>query len=170
LVSACGVCSGLAVHTSFAAIGLSALLARSAAAFSLLRYAGAAYLIYLGIRALLNKETYAISREVRPTTGLGRVFFQGVASNVLNPKVALFFLAFLPQFVSPDVGSSVLQMFVLGAIFALLGLLFLGFVAYFSGTLGDGLGSRPGFANSLRWLTGNVLVGLGLRLALPERR
>jgi threonine/homoserine/homoserine lactone efflux protein len=171
LVSACGVCSGLAVHTSFAAIGLSALLARSAVAFSLVRYAGAAYLIYLGIRALLNKDTYAISREVRPTTGLGRVFFQGVASNVLNPKVALFFfLAFLPQFVSPDVGSSVLQMFVLGAIFALLGLLSLGFVAYFSGTLGDWLGSRPGFANSLRWLTGSVLAGLGLRLALPERR
>jgi threonine/homoserine/homoserine lactone efflux protein len=170
LVSACGVCSGLAVHTSFAAIGLSALLARSAVAFSLVRYAGAAYLIYLGIRALLNEESYAISREVRPTTGLGRVFFQGVASNVLNPKVALFFLAFLPQFVSPDVGSSVLQMFVLGVIFALLGLLFLGFVAYFSGTLGDWLGSRPSFANSLRWLTGNVLVGLGLRLALPERR
>ena len=93
-----------------------------------------------------------------------------MASNVLNPKVALFFLAFLPQFVSPDVGSAVLQMFVLGAIFALLGLLFLGFVAYFSGTLGDWLGSRPGSANALRWLTGSVLVGLGLRLALPERR
>jgi hypothetical protein len=94
LVSACGVCSGLAVHTSFAAIGLSALLARSAVAFSVVKYAGAAYLIYLGIKTLSSKEPLAISEEKRQTTGLGGAFLQGVVSNVLNPKVALFFLAF----------------------------------------------------------------------------
>lgn len=94
-----------------------------------------------------------------------------MASNVLNPKVALFFLAFLQQFVSPAAGSAVLQMFVLGAIFALLGLLFLSVVAYFSGSLGDWLGGRPDFTNAaLRWLAGGALVGLGLSLALPERR
>jgi threonine/homoserine/homoserine lactone efflux protein len=163
------VCSGLAVHNSFAAIGLSALLAQSAVAFSVVKYAGAAYLIYLGLKTHLSKETFTISRETR-TTGLGSIFFQGVASNVLNPKVALFFLAFLPQFVSPDAGSAVLQMFVLGAVFALLGLLFLTFVAYFSGSLGERLGSSPRFAKALRWFSGSVLVGLGLHLALPERR
>ena len=86
LVSACGVCSGLAVHTSFAAIGLSALLAQSAVAFSVVKYAGAAYLIYLGIKTLSSKERFAISGEMRQTRGLGSAFFQGVASNVLNPK------------------------------------------------------------------------------------
>ena len=135
LVSACGVCSGLAVHTSFAAIGLSALLAQSAVAFSVVKYAGAAYLIYLGIKTLSSKERFAISGEMRQTRGLGSAFFQGVASNVLNPKVALFFLAFLPQFVSPDAASAVVQMLFLGAVFAMLGLLFLTFVAYFSGSI-----------------------------------
>ena len=106
----------------------------------------------------------------RQTTGLGGAFFQGVASNVLNPKVALFFLAFLPQFVSPDAGSAVGQMLVLGAVFAMLGLLFLTLVAYFSGSLGERLGGSPRFASALRWLSGSILVGLGLRLALPERR
>jgi threonine/homoserine/homoserine lactone efflux protein len=170
LVSACGVCSGLAVHTSFAAIGLSALLARSAVAFSVVKYAGTAYLIYLGIKTLSSKEPLAISEEKRQTTGLGGAFLQGVVSNVLNPKVALFFLAFLPQFVSPDAGSAVGQMLVLGAVFAMLGLLFLTLVAYFSGSLGERLGGSPRFASALRWLSGSILVGLGLRLALPERR
>ena len=146
LVSAWGVCVGMLVHTSFAAAGVSALLAQSVVAFQAMKYAGAAYLLYLGVRTLLDKRGLGATPQGKPTMGLTKTFLQGVASNVLNPKVALFFLAFLPQFVSPDVGSSVLQMFVLGAIFALLGLLFLGFVAYFSGTLGDWLGSRPGFA------------------------
>ena len=170
LVSACGVCSGLAVHTSFAAIGLSALLARSAVAFSAVKYAGAAYLIYLGVKTLLSEEGFAFSGETRPTKGLAGVFFQGVASNVLNPKVALFFLAFLPQFVSPHAGSAVVQMLILGAVFALLGLLCLTLVAHFSGSLGERLGGSPRFARALRWFSGSILVGLGLRLALPERR
>ena len=170
LVSACGVCSGLAVHTSFAAIGLSALLAQSAATFSVVKYAGAAYLIYLGVKTLLSEESFAFSGETRPTKGLAGVFFQGVASNVLNPKVALFFLAFLPQFVSPHAGSAVVQMLILGAVFALLGLLCLTLVAHFSGSLGERLGGSPRFARALRWFSGSVLVGLGLRLALPEHR
>ena len=170
LVSTCGVCSGLAVHTSFAAIGLSALLAQSAVAFSVVKYAGAAYLIYLGLKTFLSKKSLALCAETRPTKGLGSVFLQGVASNVLNPKVALFFLAFLPQFVSQDARSAVLQMLALGVVFALLGLLSLTLVAYFSGSLGERLEGSPRFASALRWFSGSVLFGLGLRLALPERR
>ena len=169
LFSAWGVCCGLAVHTTFAAVGLSALLARSALAFSVVKYAGAAYLIYLGLKTLLRRESVVSPEGARPA-GLRMIFVQGVASNVLNPKVALFFLAFLPQFVSADTGSPVLQMLALGAVFALLGLLFLSGIALFSGTLGGWIGERSGFASVLRWLTGSVLVGLGLRLALPERR
>ncbi len=171
LVSACGVCSGLVVHTSFAAIGLSALLARSAVAFSVVKYAGAAYLIYLGIKALLSRESLVATGEAAPVASrLRGDFWQGVASNVLNPKVALFFLAFLPQFVGAGAGNAAVQMLVLGSIFALLGLVFLSFVAFFSGALGDWIGGRPNVAVALRWLTGSVLIGLGLRLALPERR
>ncbi len=169
LVSAWGVCVGLVVHTTFAAVGLSALLARSAVAFSVVKYAGAAYLIYLGIKALLGKESFAISGEVAPLR-LRSVFLQGVASNVLNPKVALFFLSFLPQFVNSESGSATTQFFALGSLFVLLTLILTGFIAYFSGSLGDRLRDKPGFANALRWLTGGVLVGLGVRLALSERR
>lgn len=92
-----------------------------------------------------------------------------MASNVLNPKVALFFLAFLPQFVNPAAGSVVSQMLLLGGVLALLGLLFLSVIAYFSGSLGDCIGSRRGFSNALRWFTGSILVGLGLRLAFSKR-
>ncbi len=169
LVSAWGVCAGLVVHTTFAAIGLSALLARSAVAFSVVKYAGAAYLIYLGIKALLDKESFAVSEEVAPL-GLRSVFLQGVASNVLNPKVALFFLSFLPQFVSSESGSAATQFFALGSLFVLLTLILTGFIACFSGSLGDWLRDKPGVANALRWLTGSVLVGLGVRLALSDRR
>ena len=165
--SAWGVCCGLLVHTAFAAIGLSALLARSAVAFSMVKYAGAAYLIYLGIKTLLSKESFVASGEGTPATGR-RVFLQGVASNVLNPKVALFFLAFLPQFVNPASGSAA-QFSILGLLFGLLALVLTTLIAYFSGSLGDWLKDRPGFANKLRWLTGSVLVGLGVRLAFADR-
>lgn len=171
LISAWGVCSGLIVHTSFAAIGLSALLQRSAAAFQVVKYVGAAYLIYLGVRTLLDRENFAgIRGGSAAAKRLKVIFLQGIASNVLNPKVALFFLAFLPQFVEPAAGSGALQMLLLGAVFAVLATSIFSVIALFCGDLGERLLSRPGFANALRWFTGSVLVGLGLRLALPDRR
>lgn len=169
LVSAWGACSGLLVHTVLASVGLSALLQSSAAAFALVKYAGAVYLIYLGLKAFLSKENFSVPRESAPRLRLGRVFVQGVASNLLNPKIALFFLAFLPQFVSPASGNAALQMLVLGLVFTVLALLVFNVIAYFSGTLGTWLARKPAFAGGLRWLTGSVLVGLGLRLALPDR-
>ncbi len=169
LVSACGVSLGVVVHTTFATLGLSALLAQSAFAFSVVKYTGGAYLIYLGVRTLLSSESFTTWGEARPV-GLGAVFRQGVLSNVLNPKVALTFLAFLPQFVSPNAGSASIQMLILGLIFMALTLIFLCALAFFSGTLGDRLTSRPGLTVALRRLTGCIFVGLGLRLALPERR
>ena len=170
LVSAVGVCCGLVVHITFAAVGLSALLAQSVLAFSLVKYAGAAYLIYLGVKTLLSREGFAIPGGAAPALKLRSVFLQGVVSNVLNPKVALFFLAFLPQFVSPGAGAAAPQLLVLGLVFALLGLVFLCVLALCSGSLGDRLRTRPGLANALRWLAGSVLVGLGLRLAFSDRR
>lgn len=169
LVSAAGVSSGALVHTAFAAVGLSAILAQSALAFSVVKYLGAAYLIYLGIRTILDRQALAVPDRAGRAR-LRVVFRQGVLSNVLNPKVALFFLAFLPQFVDPAGGASALQMLALGAAFALMGLAVLCIMALFSGALGDFLKSRPSFANALRWLSGGVLVALGLRLAVPNAR
>jgi threonine/homoserine/homoserine lactone efflux protein len=169
LVSAVGVCSGVLVHTAFAAVGLSAILAQSAVAFSVLKYAGAAYLLYLGIRTILDREGFAAPGRAERAR-LVTVFRQGVLSNVLNPKVALFFLAFLPQFVDPQAGAAGLQMLAFGIAFTLMGLAVLSVVALFSGALGEWLRSRSSFAGALRWLTGSVLVGLGLRLAIPDRR
>jgi threonine/homoserine/homoserine lactone efflux protein len=169
LVSAAGESVGLVVHSAFAAIGLSALLQQSATAYSVVKYAGAAYLIHLGIKTLLGRESFAVTEETAPAR-LGSVFTQTVASNVLNAKVALFFLAFLPQFANPAAGGAVLQLLALGLTFALLTWAIFNVLGYFSGSLGNWLVSRPELADGLRWLTSGVLIGLGLRLALPDRR
>ncbi len=173
LISASGVGLGYVVHTVLAVAGLSALLQQSATAFLVVRYAGAAYLLYLGVRTLFERGGFASLRgregEGR-TDDLVRVFFQGTATSVLNPKGILFFLAFLPQFVSLGGGSVALQVSVLGSIFALLCLVVYGLVGYFSGSLGDVLVEKPRFAGALRWITGGILVALGLRLAIPEPR
>ena len=169
LVSAAGASLGLVVHSGFAAVGLSALLAQSAVAFSVVKYVGAAYLIYLGVRALLDRGGFAVQRGEGPIP-LRRVFTQAVASNVLNPKIAVFFLAYLPQFADPDTGGTALQLLALGLVFALLTLAIFSAIAVFSGTVGVWLRARPKFADGLGWLTGGVLILLGLRLALQERR
>ena len=169
LASAWGMCSGLLFHTTLAAVGLSAILARSAMAYSVIKYAGAAYLIYLGVRALLSKEEFALPGERALTVRLGSFFFRGLTMNLLNPKVTVFFLAFLPQFAGPATGGAALRLLALGLIFALLSVVVFSAIALFSGILGDRLSSNPRFATALQWLTGCVLVGLGARLALSER-
>ena len=169
LASAAGASLGLVVHTAFAAVGLSALLAQSAVAFSVVKYAGAAYLVYLGVKALLGKKGFEIGGGDDSGSGIRDILLQAFTTNVLNPKVALFFLAFLPQFVDPDVGSVPAQLLLLGLGFALLGLIFLCTLAYFSGIVGGRISSSPAYANALRRLTGCVLIGLGVRLALQDR-
>lgn len=170
LASAWGMCSGLLFHTTLAAVGLSAILARSAVAFSVVKYAGAAYLIYFGVRAILSKEEFVSPEEEAPTARLRSFFLRGLTMNLLNPKVAVFFLAFLPQFASPAMGGAVLRLLALGLLFALLSVLVFSAIALFSGVLGDRLSQSLRFANALRWLTGCVLVGLGVRLALFVRQ
>jgi len=170
LASAWGMCSGLLFHTTLAALGLSAILARSAVAFSVVKYAGAAYLTYLGVRALLSKEEFAPSSESMPTTNLPSYFLRGLTMNLLNPKVAVFFLAFMPQFAGPASDGAALRLLALGLIFTLLSVTVFSAVALFSGILGDRLSTSPSFVTALQWLTGCVLVGLGVRLALSGRQ
>lgn len=169
LVSATGASVGLVVHSAFAAIGLSALLQRSATVYSMVRYAGAAYLIYLCIKALLDRESFAVAGETAPAK-LGSVFLQAVISNVLNPKVVLFFLAFLPQFADLAAGGAAPLLLAFGLTFTLLTWIIFSVLCYFSGSLGNWLVSRPKLADRLRWLTGGVFIGLGRRLALPDQR
>ena len=171
LASAWGMCSGLLFHTTLAAVGLSAILARSAGALSLVKYIGAAYLVYLGIRALLSREEFSPSVEKIFTVKLRNFFLQGLTMNLLNPKVAVFFMAFLPQFVSPSVGTAegaALRLVALGLVFALLSVIIFSAIALFSGVVGDRLSRNPRFATALRWSTGFVLVGLGAPVILTR--
>lgn len=169
LLSALGVTLGILVHTTSATFGLAVLLQTSALAFLLVKYIGALYLIYLGFKALKDKSSFA-PLEAHKQAGLQTIFWQGTLSNVFNPKVALFFLAFLPQFVNQNSNQTTVQMLALGIIFALFGIMFLSLVGFFAGSIGNWLTQQRHIAGKLRWLTGSIFIGLGLRLALAERK
>ena len=169
MISAIGVTLGILVHTIFAACGLAIILRTSALAFFAVKFAGAGYLIYLGVKTFKEKSDFEFSKD-RPKDGIRKIFVQGILSNVLNPKIALFFLAFLPQFVNPEHGSASIQMVYLGLMFALFGIVFLILLGYFSGGVGLWFSNKQNFAEKLRWFTGSVLIALGLRLAFMERR
>lgn len=171
LASAFGVETGTLVHITAAAIGLSALIASSATAFTAVRYAGAVYLVYLGIRALRGGDEHDLQAPV-PATAARRAYFDGILVNVLNPKVALFFLAFLPQFVDRDHGDAATQIVVLGLLTASIGVLSdMGYVLA-AGALGGWLRARAGFARGRRYLAGGIYLGLAAvaTLAGGERR
>jgi len=168
VLSALGVAAGCFVHTLLVAFGLAGILARVPVAYEVVRYAGAAYLMYLGIRMLIAEP---VAGPRAPTIeSSGRIFLQGMVTNVLNPKVALFFLAFLPQFADPSRGALWWQFVLLGALFNLSGTLVNLIVALVASTtrrLAAG-GERAGLW--LRRLSAAVFVGLGARLALAGAR
>jgi threonine/homoserine/homoserine lactone efflux protein len=168
MLSALGVICGILVHTTAAAFGLTLILQTSAFAFLLVKYLGAIYLITLGVKAWQDKSTFSLQTST-PSMSFRRVFWQGVLSNVLNPKIAIFFLAFLPQFVDKASSQITLQMVTLGLTFACFGLCFLLVIGYSSGTLGSWLTSRPRYTQFLQRLAGGILIGLGVRLALTEQ-
>jgi threonine/homoserine/homoserine lactone efflux protein len=169
LASVCGIHVGSLLHVVAAALGLSALLVSSALAYDTVRYLGAAYLVWLGVQRLLARDEDAgpagAARE-----RLGRVFAQGVVVNVLNPKTALFFFAFLPQFVDAAAGSVPLQVTVLGATFVGLGLVTDGAYALLASTGAGLLRRRRRVARASRLVSGGVLVGLGVTTALAGSR
>ena len=163
LVSVLGVQTGALVHIAFATVGLSAILASSAVAFSVVKWLGAAYLVWLGLRRIFGREEEEDGVAVEPER-LSRVFSQGVIVNTLNPKTALFFLAFLPQFVDPSRGAAWVQILLLGATFVILALCSDGLYALLSGTAGGWLRRRikdAAFKRGQRYVSGGVLVALG---------
>jgi threonine/homoserine/homoserine lactone efflux protein len=172
LASVCGVHVGTLVHVAAAALGLSALLVSSATAYHTVRWLGAAYLIWLGVRRLLARDEDARPEaDRRPRRlGLRRIFAQGVVVNVLNPKTALFFFAFLPQFVDTARGSVPFQVLVFGVAFVLLGLLSDGAYALLASTGAGWLRRRPGVARASRLVSGGVLISLGVTTALAGSR
>jgi threonine/homoserine/homoserine lactone efflux protein len=169
LVSAAGVHAGTLVHVAAAAAGVSVILAASATLFSLVKYLGAAYLIYLGIRRLLDRAAVSAPGET-PAIPMRRAFVDGAVVNVLNPKTALFFLAFLPQFVDPARGAGGPQVLALGLVFVMLGLLTDGLYAVAAGSVRQWVRASPRFMDGQRWVTGGMYIGLGVLAAVSDNR
>jgi threonine/homoserine/homoserine lactone efflux protein len=169
LVSVLGIHLGTIVHIGAAVVGLSALVLSSALAFAIVKYVGAAYLVWIGIRTLLarEQEMAAAAPAVAPLRG---VFRDGFVVNLLNPKTAIFFLAFLPQFVDPGRGAPHAQILVLGLTFMALGIVSDGLLALAAGSAGDFLRRSQRFLRVQRWIAGTAFIGLGVTAALATRK
>jgi len=165
LVSVMGIVVGTLFHVAAATLGLSALLASSALTFQFVKYLGAAYLIYLGIRTL-RRDDSELLQAANDDRRLPHIFAQGVLVNLLNPKTALFFLAFLPQFVDPSRGHPSLQIFELGVLFALMGWCSDSVWALLAGTVADRFRSSFRLRRAQRNISGGALIALGLASAI----
>jgi threonine/homoserine/homoserine lactone efflux protein len=158
------------VHILAAVAGLSALIAQSALAFNIIKYAGAAYLIYLGLRSLLKKNKVFVAPGKVQSLPYKRIFWQGVLTNVLNPKVALFFLAFLPQFIDLHRGNTGLQILFLGTWFDVVGTIVNILVALLFGRLSGWLSRSSKFVQWQERITGMILIGIGIKVALESKK
>ena len=166
-VSVLSIETGNSVHVLAATLGLSAILLSSALAFTVVKYLGAAYLIYLGVRRLLTRnQEHEIASFQRQS--LRRIFSQGVLVAALNPKTALFFLAFLPQFVDPSSGSVTLQLLTLGGLFVLMAIVTDSMYALLASTAGGWLKGNRSFLRADRYIVGSVYIGLGVTAALAH--
>ncbi|MGO1246864.1 MAG: LysE family translocator [Oceanisphaera sp.] len=163
VISVFGVSAGILAHTTFAAIGLSAILASSALAFTAVKFIGAAYLIYLGVQTLRSTHTLSVSSDIVAQSRF-KIFFQGFLTNLLNPKIAIFFLAFLPQFVAPESGNSSSIFLLLGGIFVLGATLWCLLLVAFAASFTGAVRSNTGLSEAVVKVTGLMYIGLGLNL------
>ncbi|CAB3781144.1 Leucine efflux protein [Paraburkholderia caffeinitolerans] len=174
LVSALGISAGCCVHALACAFGLTALLAASATAFTVIKLVGACYLVYLGVRLIFAKQstpastTESAERGVAPRS-LRQLFLSGFWTNVLNPKVVLFFVSFFPQFVSVTSPHKVLAFLALGVVFVVMSTIWNSFVAWIAGSVTQRFSGKPGIKKWLDRTVGSAFVGLGLRLAAATR-
>lgn len=171
--AALGIGAGTMVHIFAAALGLSAVLSTSAAAFTVVKWVGAAYIVYMGIgmlRAKLRNEEPEAPAAASQPLAWRKIFFQGFLTNVLNPKVALFFLAFVPQFISVDSSSKPLAFIILGTIFNFNGMLYCHGLALFTAFASTRLKIKPLVSLWLNRTMGGLFLALGVRLALSEQR
>ena len=167
--AALGIGSGGMAHTLLGAFGLSAILATSAHAFTIVKFSGCGYLIYQGIMILYGASTGSGGAQSRlPSAGLGRIYRQGALTNILNPKVAVFFLAFLPQFISASSSNKPLSFIVLGLIFMTTGTIWCLIVAVFASTFGAQLRTSSVAAKRLQKINGILFILIGLKLATSK--
>ncbi|MBV2366488.1 LysE family translocator [Streptomonospora sp. NEAU-YY374] len=174
IVAALGVSAGLAVHTAAAALGLGALLEAFPAAFTAVRVLGAAYLVYLAFCAFRDAARPGTADTAAPAAGVrgrssARVFGQALLTNLANPKVIAFYLAFFPQFIHPEQGSVLAQFFLLGLMFIVVGLMVDGTAGVLAGRLGDTVRARPAVQRWLNGISGTVYAALAVRLASDTR-
>ncbi|MEP6615928.1 MAG: LysE family translocator [Ginsengibacter sp.] len=169
IVSAFGIFIGCLVHTAAAVLGLSFIIAKSAFLFTMIKFLGAAYLIFLGIKALISKSAIE-DVENLPRMDKMKLLRQGIITNVLNPKVAIFFLSFLPQFVDPFSSGLKLQLLILGIWFDVQGSLILVAVAYLLGKTTMLIKRNPFFWDLQQKITGVVLIGLGIKIAFTTKK
>ena len=163
-----GLCSGLVFHTSAVALGVAAIFQTSLLAFNILKFVGAAYLMYLAYMSFMSNSKNKVKANKDNLSPL-KLYKRGIIMNITNPKVSIFFLAFLPQFTNPSSGSVTLQIFTLGAIFMLCALVVFSSIAIVAGKLGNWFNSSKNAENILNKLAGTVFAGLAVKLALSER-
>ncbi len=168
VTTALGLCTGITVHTTAAAFGVSAIFYTSGLAFQALKYAGAGYLLFLAWKTIREKGALLKNGSAKKLKG-PVLFRRGIIMNLLNPKVSLFFLAFLPQFVSSKAGNVAGQMIFLGLVFMVQAVLIFSTLGFFSGTFGDRLLKNPKISNFLGWLSAFIFAAIGIRLALAQR-
>ena len=169
IVSVLGVETANFFHASAAALGLSAILLSSALAFDIVKYLGAAYLVYLGIRKIVTHDNLS-KAEVDKQENLSRIYSQGFVVNLFNPKTALFFFAFLPQFVNTPNGNITLQIFLLGIIFVVMAIITDGAYAIISSSIANQLNANQSFARNQRYFAGLIYIGLGVVTAFTGSR
>jgi len=168
VLSATGISIGLIFHTMLAALGLSAILNTSDIAFMTVKYLGAGYLIYLGIKALVYSENISLLDDGKKFNGIS-IIRQGILTNVFNPKAIITFMAFIPQFIDPKHYNATVQILLLGGILSFLAIVWFGIVGFFAGIIGKWLSRRILYQKLIRWFTGSVLIALGLHLAFIKR-
>lgn len=163
-----GLCSGLVFHTSAVALGVAAIFQTSIVAFNILKFIGAGYLLYLAYMSFMSNSKSKVKAD-KEDLSLTKLYKRGIIMNITNPKVSIFFLAFLPQFTNPSTESVTLQIFTLGAIFMLCALVVFSSIALLAGKLGNWFNRSENAENILNKVAGTVFAGLAIKLALSER-
>ncbi|MCB6183449.1 LysE family translocator [Leeia sp. TBRC 13508] len=169
IAAALGFATGCLWHTLLAAIGVAALIKQSEMAFNLIKFAGAGYLCYIGFRALTGKSQISLNKD-GAQLAMWPIFKQSIIANMLNPKVTLFFIAFLPQFVNVSQGNVPVQLSILGLLFMLQTAVIFGLVGLCAGRLGSYLQKSPKIAGQLDKFAGCTFIGLGIRVALQTQK
>ncbi|RII32934.1 LysE family translocator [Clostridium chromiireducens] len=164
VMSAFGISTGSIFHTVMAALGLSAILAKSAIAFNIVKYLGAVYLVFLGVRSLMSKTSLLANENKNEKKSTRQIFLQGAMIDVLNPKVALFFLAFLPQFIDPNTSYGIIPFLVLGFTYIIVATIWCIMLAIFSSSVSRKLNDIKGMHGFVNKFTGTIFIGLGVNL------